>query len=977
MIDKNDIEGNKELSSDKNINKETSSNLNNNNDKNFFQENFKKINLFDFKRTNNTIEYYLNKSLKNITAIKDFNKGNRGSLATINKDNQINININADSNSIKYSKLLTSKIERREIQNFIISEYNMPLTDQEKISDILKSKTYFQDQNQNIIVTILNDIKYLKVPKDVIIYDSNDISNYFYIINKGKAILKKQKEIKTGKENEESKEKEIIKKEINSWDSFGEISFFIGRNRDEEIITKDNMELYLIDSESCRELLKKNNEIILKEKYDFLNNIPIFESLDKISKYNVAQKLVKKEYPPNTKIISIGDVGDKLYIIKEGIVSCKIGVKEVRKLGNNEYFGENTLLIESKRTADIITLQKCICYELTKNDLIEALSQDYKDIILFCFFNYSINNNVDMKQIIIESLLSDIFKCFCLKQYGRRELICDEKSSDKLKKNPKRLIIVVSGSICLHNKVLYQKGSIIGEELFQDYNNKDISKEISAYPDCITLEATIDELAKVMKIDLNKEKPYNILRYINKLKKSYLFKNLSENTLEAIAKNMKKEKFNKDDIIIQEGTSGNTFYLISKGKVRIMKEGKPLRVLDTGECLGEKSLLSNDSLRTASAIAEDKVICYVIYKKEFDMILKDEKTREYLLKKLALQNTDIKLSDLYYVDFLGKGKFGSVSLVHNKKNLYAIKAISIKMVEKEKMLSGYFVNERNIMISLDHPFIVKMVKSLRNKKYCFILMEYINQKNLDKYLSNRKRTKKKDEKETQFYIGSILLMLDYLQKKYIAHRDIKPSNIMIDDNGYLKMIDFGTAKVLKDYTSTIIGTPHYIAPEILQGKGYSLSCDFWSLGICMFEIFYGIYPFGNNANEVIDIYKDILKRSLWFPDDSSNKVKVVNNFIKQLLAKKVNERICNVSKLKKMEFFKGFDFNKLNDFQLEPPYKPVKEDINKYFQNKTELYEKKYGDDKECILYTAKNNRNQFDDNYEDSEYEPNWIEAF
>ena len=976
-MDKNDIEGNKELSSDKNINKETSSNLNNNNDKIFFQENFKKINLFDFKRTNNTIEYYLNKSLKNITAIKEFNKGNRGSLATINKDNQINININADSNSIKYSKLLTSKKERREIQNFIISEYNMPLTDQEKISDILKSKTYFQDQNQNIIVTILNDIKYLKVPKDVIIYDSNDISNYFYIINKGKAILKKQKEIKTGKENEESKEKEIIKKEINSWDSFGEISFFIGRNRDEEIITKDNMELYLIDSESCRELLKKNNEIILKEKYDFLNNIPIFESLDKISKYNVAQKLVKKEYPPNTKIISIGDVGDKLYIIKEGIVSCKIGVKEVRKLGNNEYFGENTLLIESKRTADIITLQKCICYELTKNDLIEALSQDYKDIILFCFFNYSINNNVDMKQIIIESLLSDIFKCFCLKQYGRRELICDEKSSDKLKKNPKRLIIVVSGSICLHNKVLYQKGSIIGEELFQDYNNKDISKEISAYPDCITLEATIDELAKVMKIDLNKEKPYNILRYINKLKKSYLFKNLSENTLEAIAKNMKKEKFNKDDVIIQEGTSGNTFYLISKGKVRIMKEGKPLRVLDTGECLGEKSLLSNDSLRTASAIAEDKVICYVIYKKEFDMILKDEKTREYLLKKLALQNTDIKLSDLYYVDFLGKGKFGSVSLVHNKKNLYAIKAISIKMVEKEKMLSKYFVNERNIMISLDHPFIVKMVKSLRNKKYCFILMEYINQKNLDKYLSNRKRTKKKDEKETQFYIGSILLMLDYLQKKYIAHRDIKPSNIMIDDNGYLKMIDFGTAKVLKDYTSTIIGTPHYIAPEILQGKGYSLSCDFWSLGICMFEIFYGIYPFGNNANEVIDIYKDILKRSLWFPDDSSNKVKVVNNFIKQLLAKKVNERICNVSKLKKMEFFKGFDFNKLNDFQLEPPYKPVKEDINKYFQNKTELYEKKYGDDKECILYTAKNNRNQFDDNYEDSEYEPNWIEAF
>ena len=121
---------------------------------------------------------------------------------------------------------------------------------------------------------------------------------------------------------------------------------------------------------------------------------------------------------------------------------------------------------------------------------------------------------------------------------------------------------------------------------------------------------------------------------------------------------------------------------------------------------------------------------------------------------------------------------------------------------------------------------------------------------------------------------------------------------MIDTNGYLKMIDFGTAKVLKDYTSTIIGTPHYIAPEILQGKGYSLSCDFWSLGICMYEIFYGMYPFGHTANEVIDIYKEVLKKNLSFPSESS-KYQNINAFIKDLLAKKVNERVCNVSKLKR------------------------------------------------------------------------------
>jgi cGMP-dependent protein kinase len=250
-------------------------------------------------------------------------------------------------------------------------------------------------------------------------------------------------------------------------------------------------------------------------------------------------------------------------------------------------------------------------------------------------------------------------------------------------------------------------------------------------------------------------------------------------------------------------------------------------------------------------------------------------------------------------------------------------------------------------------------------------MEFVNELNLDDHLSN-KRTKR-NLYETQFYIGSILLMLDYLQKKYIAHRDIKPSNIMIDTNGYLKMIDFGTAKILKDYTSTIIGTPHYIAPEILQGKGYSLSCDFWSLGICMFEIFYGIYPFGNNANEVIDIYKDVLKKSLVFPSENS-KVAGVNSFIKELLAKKVNERLCNVSKLKQKPFFEGFEFNKLNDFQLEPPFKPAKNDLSKFLKN-LEPYENIFKDEKESVFSPSKKKKNKDED--ENSDYDPNWVEVF
>ena len=324
-------------------------------------------------------------------------------------------------------------------------------------------------------------------------------------------------------------------------------------------------------------------------------------------------------------------------------------------------------------------------------------------------------------------------------------------------------------------------------------------------------------------------------------------------------------------------------------------------------------------------------MCYTLSKAVFDTLFKDGNIREYMNKKMALRDTSIEIKDLHFIKFLGKGKFGNVNLVHNGTNIYAIKAVSRKAVDRQKILAKYFVNERKVMLSLDHPFIVKLVKTLKNQFYCFFLLEFVDGKNLDEYLS--RCVVKKNIDETKFYIASILVMIEYLQSKLIAHRDIKPSNIMIDSNGYLKMIDFGTAKVLNDYTNTVIGTPHYISPEILQGKGYSLSCDFWSVGICMYEIFYGMYPFGHYANEVIEIYKEIIHKEISFPSENPQYVKV-NMFIKELLQKKVNQRICNVRILKSKPFFEGFDWDKLVDFKLVPPYIPGKNDMSSYLKIK-------------------------------------------
>ena len=841
---------------------------------------------------------------------------------------------------------------------FNFKEHSLSLDDKEQITQILKKQIIFQNVSQEILSIIESEMIRLVIPQGKIIYDLNDEGDFFYIISKGKVVVNVQNSMNNI---------------LNPWNIFGEISLFTEKKREEVIITKEKTELYIIEGESFRDIRKRNNEMILKVRFNFLNHIFLFECLDKISKYNVAQKMRKKEFLPNTKIITQGEKGDSLYIIQEGIVSCRIGPKEIRRLSNNEYFGQNSMLIDIKRGADIVTLQKTICYELTRQDLKEALTNDYIDVILFCFFRNAVDKNNNLKNILIESRLHSLFNCFTIQQYTKNEHICNPKKklTSKMKSLNKKLVLVIEGSLFNENSLVADKSKFLGEELFNDMDNT-ISENIYANPDAITLEADFYNIAKILKMDLEKDRKQSvtILKSINKLKKIYLFRNLSDKTLELIAKGMVKQEFQENEYIINEGTVGDLFYLILKGRVRITVKGKFIRDLDSGDYMGEYALLTENELRTASAMALEKVTCYVLSKKEFQVILKDNTTREYLMKKLALQNTEVNLNSLHYIKFLGKGKFGTVSLVHNKKYFYAIKAISRLSVEREKILAKYFVDEKRIMLSLDHPFIVKMVKSMKNQHFCFLLIEFVNGNNLDQYLSNRQY--RQNKYETQFYVGSILLMLDYLQKKYIAHRDIKPSNIMVDSNGYLKMIDFGTSKVLSltDYTSTVIGTPHYIAPEILLGKGYSLSCDFWSLGICMYEIFYGKYPFGNFANEVIEIYKDILRKDYSYPSESK-KVANVNSFIDCLLNKKVNERICNVSKLKKMPFFEGFEFDKLIEFRLKPPFKPNIQSFKKYLKEDNP-YSNYVKDDN-----ANKKKRIENEDNEIPLDYDPNWADEF
>ena len=153
----------------------------------------------------------------------------------------------------------------------------------------------------------------------------------------------------------------------------------------------------------------------------------------------------------------------------------------------------------------------------------------------------------------------------------------------------------------------------------------------------------------------------------------------------------------------------------------------------------------------------------------------------------------------------------------------------------------------------------------------------------------------------------------------------------MDEQGYLKLVDFGTAKVLKGRTFTTIGTPHYMAPEVILGKGYGLSADIWSVGVMLYEFLCGGVPFGEDEDDPFKIYEKILRENLRWPSSIARASKV-RDFIEVLLSKNEALRNSGVAQLRKHKWLIGFEWvistqERLLLKQLPTPYLPIVRDL--------------------------------------------------
>jgi len=280
----------------------------------------------------------------------------------------------------------------------------------------------------------------------------------------------------------------------------------------------------------------------------------------------------------------------------------------------------------------------------------------------------------------------------------------------------------------------------------------------------------------------------------------------------------------------------------------------------------------------------------------------------------------VTLADFTLGKTLGTGAFGRVKFVTCKvnNNYYALKTLKKAAIIKMKQVD-HIVSEKAILQSLQHPFIVNLYAAFHDPRYVCMLLEYVVG---GEFFTHLRKAGRFDNDAAMFYASQIAAIFEYCHSKNIVYRDLKPENILINADGYVKLTDFGFAKVIEHRTYTLCGTPEYIAPEVLLNKGHGKPVDWWTLGILIYEMIVGYPPFVDE--DPMGIYQKILSGKIVFPKLFDKNAK---GLVKKLLTADLGKRYGNlkngVDDIKGHKWFKDLNWDDLLEKKVTPPFKPV------------------------------------------------------
>lgn len=285
-----------------------------------------------------------------------------------------------------------------------------------------------------------------------------------------------------------------------------------------------------------------------------------------------------------------------------------------------------------------------------------------------------------------------------------------------------------------------------------------------------------------------------------------------------------------------------------------------------------------------------------------------------------------EVTDLELETVVGEGMFSRVRIAKLKEPPGQTTTIALKILKKKDMVKMQQVEhvrqEKDILLKISHPFIVDLLGTFQDESCLYMMMEFVNGGELHEYIQLQAGTTA--IQDCRFFCSEIFLALAYLHAQDIAHRDLKPQNVLLDSAGHVKLTDFGFAKVIpkQEKAFTVVGTPEYVAPEIINKTGHGTAVDWWALGVVLFEVLLGFTPFC--AEDMDSIFANVLDGDLSCPKHMDAQAQ---DLVKKLLVRDPSRRLGSLKTgsrgVQKHPFFKQVDFNALLNRTTTPPHIPA------------------------------------------------------
>jgi len=714
---------------------------------------------------------------------------------------------------------------------------------------------------------------------------------------------------------------------------------------------------------------------------DYLLRVPILSRLSDKDRVTLSNSLTEQVFNKGDVIVNEGEAARKFFIIKQGnCIATVLNKKEDNEnatLTKGDYFGENSLFKMDKTPATITATSRVVVMGIQSNTFTKLFGENMfkvklgkrkgvtagkvpirgsqtqekpadacteKDESTIALITSAVKGNILFTQFEhspaqISQIVKEMWR---LDVKAGKTLIKQGDPGDNF-------YVVESGTfdIFVSNKNNYQDlGTLVATcgtgkafgELALLYNS----------PRAATVKATVDSLVwaigratfRRLLVQMSYGK---LAEYEGFLASVPIFKSISTSERRAVAEALDTVVYNHGKVIIQQGdTDGDTFYIVRSGRAVVLKqEGdkEPVEVvqLKAGDFFGERALIRNEPRAATVKVISREMTCLYLDRESFSMLmgsLEDTLSRKInsvydkpidLIQKEMKEvekKRGIKRSQLAIIGTLGKGAFGLVQLVFDKpsRRSYALKSIHKSTIVQYGHQVHVFA-EKDIMISLDCDFIVRLLCTYSDENHLYFLMELALGGELFTLLRSRTAF---DDSTAKFYAAIMVCVFEYMHSKDIIYRDLKPENILLDRNGYLKLTDFGFAKVITERTYTLCGTPDYLAPEVVSGIGHGKGVDWWTLGILTYEMLASYPPFYHN--DPVHTYWKILNGRIMFPRSfTRNSKDIVKKFLNRKPSKRLGLVNSRAGRVKEQPWFSNFTWTDLYKRRMKAPIIPVVE----------------------------------------------------